>query len=405
MSDSENSLPEFSDDAFSTDEEVAELTKEKPKKVKIDPPLMNRPSTPDEFERYEPVPYQLMAAANDLINGDGFVSLSDPRCILYMKDEPTGKWFEVGKTERIKDTLSPEWVERIDVDFFEGEEDECRVEVYDWNKNATDIKKHTFLGQWNGMFSSIIKGGDFFNKDLPLSNRDNTGPIKKKGDPSTVRLGALPCMGAKVFFKFQFEAVGIDKMSKMGKTDAFLEMAVSGAEEDQWITIHRTEVIKKTVDPQWEKFQLTMNQLASDVLEKKLKISVNHWSKKGTKEVGSCVTTFADLKKQRESGEDIEFVLINQVKKEKDEAKPSKKGPYVNSGIVKLTYLKKKKARARKATRQAAPVAAPAPEDDEGVMTLEIKTPDIEDNGLSEGITADGEPIEDAEEATEEAEE
>ena len=56
----------------------------------------------DEFERYEPVPYQLMAAANDLINGDGFVSLSDPRCILYMKDEPTGKWFEVGKTERIK---------------------------------------------------------------------------------------------------------------------------------------------------------------------------------------------------------------------------------------------------------------------------------------------------------------
>lgn len=88
-------------------------------------------------------------------------------------------------------------------------------------------------------------------------------------------------MGAKVFFKFQFEAVGIDKMSKMGKTDAFLEMAVSGAEEDQWITIHRTEVIKKTVDPQWEKFQLTMNQLASDVLEKKLKISVNHWSKKG----------------------------------------------------------------------------------------------------------------------------
>jgi hypothetical protein len=114
-----------------------------------------------------------------------------------------------------------------------------------------------------------------------ISNRDNTGPIKKKGDPSTVRLGALPCMGAKVFFKFQFEAVGIDKMSKMGKTDAFLEMAVSGAEEDQWITIHRTEVIKKTVDPQWEKFQLTMNQLASDVLEKKLKISVNHWSKKG----------------------------------------------------------------------------------------------------------------------------
>ena len=106
---------------------------------------MNRPTTPDDFERYEPSPFQLVLACKDLPNGDGFRSLSDPRAILYMKDQPTGKWFEVGRTERIKDNLNPEWATRIDVDFFDQEEDDCRVEVYDWNKNYTDLKVVTPL--------------------------------------------------------------------------------------------------------------------------------------------------------------------------------------------------------------------------------------------------------------------
>jgi len=380
MSEDESSLPEFSE---SEDEEVAELTEEKekkPKKVKEDPPLMNRPTTPDDFERFEAYPYQVIVSATDLPNGDGFRSLSDPRCIMYMKDEPTGKWFEVGRTERIKDTLNPEWVSRIDVDFFENEDDECRFEIYDWNKNYTDLKKHDFLGQWNGMFKSIIKGGDFFNKELGMSNKTSTGPNKKKG-ASKIKLGALKAEGQKVFFQFKFEAENIDKASKKGKTDAFLEMAVSTENEDEWVTVHRTEVIKKTTDPQWEKFQLTVNQLAGDIADRHLKISVNHWSKKGPKEMGSCVTSFADLKAKKEKGEDIEFIMINEEKKTGKKAES-----YVNSGVVKLVSFKKKKARAKK-PQKAAPVAADEGEAAEGRMTLEVKPEDIEDNGLSEGVS------------------
>ena len=76
----------------------------------------------------------------------------------------------------------------------------------------------------------------------------------------------MPASGRKVFFQFQFEGVNIDKASKSGKTDAYLEMAVSTENPDEFVTIHRTEVIKKTTDPQWEKFQLTINQLKSRFL-------------------------------------------------------------------------------------------------------------------------------------------
>lgn len=130
------------------------------------------------------------------------------------------------------------------------------------------------------MFKSILQGGDFFNRELPMSNKTSTGPNKKKA-ASKIKLGAMPVVGQKIFFQFQFEAENIDKASKFGKTDAFLEMAISTENEDEWITIHRTEVIKKTTNPNWEKFQLTVNQLRADVGERFLKISVNHWSKKG----------------------------------------------------------------------------------------------------------------------------
>jgi len=395
-----DSLPEFSED-----EEVAEITEEiaddgkkkKKEKVKVDPPLMNRPSTPDDWERYEPTPFQLVVACNDLPNGDGFRSLSDPCAILYMKDQPTGKWFEVGRTERIKDNLNPEFAKRIDVDFFDQEEDDCRIEVYDWNKNYTDLKKHTFLGMWSGPFSALCKGGDFFNKELQMMNKDGTGFNKKKA-PSTIRMGALPVSGEKVIFQMQFEAVGIDKASRSGKTDAYMEMAISTDNDDEYITFHRTEVIKKTTDPKWARFQLTANQLSAELADRHLKITVNHWSKKGPKEIGCCTTSFGELRSRKEAGEDIEFVLIN---KEKQTGKKADK--YTNSGTVKLVSLKRKNARVKKQQKERA--VAPAEEAPEtapegpcgGAQTLEI--PELMDNAEP---AAEEEPAE--EEAADEAE-
>ena len=74
--------------------------------------------------------------------------------------------------------------------------------------------------------------------------------------------------------------------------------------------------------------------------DRSLRLTVNHWSKKGPKEIGQCITTFAQLKEMKESGEDVEFVLINEEKKNGKKA-----DTYENSGIVKLVYFKKKKER------------------------------------------------------------
>merc|ERR1712235_126612 len=279
--------------------------KKKKKAPKEDPPLLARPETPDDFERFEAQAYEVTVNCVDLPNADSGIlksSLSDPTCILYMKDEPSGKWFEAGRTEKLKDTLPPEWITRIPVD--------------DFDKNNTDLKKATFLGQYICDFGDIIKGGEKFRQECPMTAQDGETPNKKKGEPSKILIGALPVVNKKVLYTLQFAGNNIDKASKKGLTDAYLEMAASTADdEDAFVTFHRTEVIKKTVNPEWEKFSITVNQISGDNLDRKLRISVNHWSKKGSKLIGSCATTFRELKDRVANGEAIDFVLINEEKK------------------------------------------------------------------------------------------
>ena len=102
---------------------------------------------------------------------------------------------------------------------------------------------------------------------------------------------------------------------------------------------------------QVNQFSKTSNQ---SVCFRHLKITVNHWSKKGPKEIGCCTTSFGELKSRKEAGEDIEFVLIN-----KDKQTGKKADKYTNSGTVKLVSLKRKNARVKKQQKERAVAAAP----------------------------------------------
>ena len=45
------------------------------------------------------------------------LSLSDPICIVYEKAQGSDDWFEIGRTEMIRDSLNPDFEVHIDVDF------------------------------------------------------------------------------------------------------------------------------------------------------------------------------------------------------------------------------------------------------------------------------------------------
>ena len=71
---------------------------------------------------------------------------------------------------RVGDTL-------IKVDYFENEDSSCRFEVYDFNKNSTDLKKATFLGMFKCDFGQIIKGGELFGTENDMLAKDGESKL------------------------------------------------------------------------------------------------------------------------------------------------------------------------------------------------------------------------------------
>ena len=62
------------------------------------------------------VPVKLFIQGRNLKDLDMF-SKSDPVCIVFEKAQESDDWFEIGRTEYIKDNLNPDFQKCIDVDF------------------------------------------------------------------------------------------------------------------------------------------------------------------------------------------------------------------------------------------------------------------------------------------------
>ena len=53
----------------------------------------------------------------NLVQRDRFARSVEPLCILYFKSRGTHQWKEVGRTERLLNTLSPEWSQTMVLDY------------------------------------------------------------------------------------------------------------------------------------------------------------------------------------------------------------------------------------------------------------------------------------------------
>ena len=54
----------------------------------------------------------------NLVQRDRFARSVDPLCILYVKSRGSPQWKEIGRTERLHNTLSPEWSQTMVLDYY-----------------------------------------------------------------------------------------------------------------------------------------------------------------------------------------------------------------------------------------------------------------------------------------------
>ena len=86
------------------------------------------------------------------------MSASDPFLVLW---ELTGKQkTQIGSTELIADSMNPEWVKSIDVDYMFETQQTFLVQIYDADQadKLHDLSKHDFVGQFEFTLSKVVSG-------------------------------------------------------------------------------------------------------------------------------------------------------------------------------------------------------------------------------------------------------
>ena len=267
---------------------------------------------------------ELTISAKQLKDKDVF-SKSDPICVVFEAFHyPNGgglKYEEIGRTEQIKDCLNPEWITKIICNYMFEERQRIKFEVYDIDSDSTELDEHDFLGRAECDLADIV-AAPFSTHALSL----------KSGTGSIIIHAEEINEGQNESIKFCIHGKDLDKKDFFGKSDPFLSFYRPIAEGTKQL-LHRTEVVKKSLNPEWKPFSLSVRALCQGDKNKEFIIECHDYDNDGdTKHdlIGIAKTSVNLL-----ASRDIrEVELINEKKK-------AKKGhKYRNSGILDFKMAK-----------------------------------------------------------------
>lgn len=241
--------------------------------------------------------------AEGLANKD-LLSKSDPVCIVSQK--VNNDWVELDRTEVVKNSVNPDWVKKFVVNYSFEERQPLMFEVYDSDGKSKKFKDSAKLGNVVTTLGQLVNFG--------------TMNVDVKGGKGKLVIRTEELSSNKAIACATFEAKGLDKKDTFGKSDPFF--VVSKEDGAKFLSVYKSEVIKKTLDPKWKGFQIPIRELCNADYERPIKIEVFDWDSKNDFDyIGSFTTKLAALK----SG--CSFNVIN-------EKKAAKSKKYTNSGVL-----------------------------------------------------------------------
>uniref|UniRef100_A0AAR2L3M3 Copine-2 n=1 Tax=Pygocentrus nattereri TaxID=42514 RepID=A0AAR2L3M3_PYGNA len=263
---------------------------------------------------------ELSVSCSNLLDRD-VASKSDPFCVLFQ--EVDGNWVELGRTETAVNNLNPVFGEKFQVDYHFEEVQKLKFAMFDEDKCSSQLYEHDFLGEFVCTLGVIVSNKKL-HRPLTLANGKPAG----KGavtitaqELSDNRIITLSMCGRK-----------LDKKDFFGKSDPYLEFHKQG-EDGKWMLVHRTEVIKNTLDPVWKPFTVPLISLCNGDVDRNIKVLCYDYDNDGGHDfIGEFQTTVTKMSEAQNSVE-VEFECINPKKQKK-------KKNYKNSGIIILKSCK-----------------------------------------------------------------
>lgn len=265
---------------------------------------------------------ELSISCSNLLNKD-VTSKSDPICAVQGYEESSKSWYELGRTERIKNDENPVFSTKISLDYYFEEVQKLRFKVYDVDNASATLKDDDYLGKLKCTLGNIVAAKTF---KQPLFLKE-----KKKAGKSEITIVAEEVSDNNELV-VTVQGKKLDNKDFMGKSDPFLEFWREN-EDGTWSLAHRSDVIKNSLDPVWQPMHIQMQSLCKGDRQRKIKVICKDWDSDGSHDlIGEFFTTVADI---MDKDKPVEFQCINEKKK-------SKKS-YKNSGIITFTSAKVEK--------------------------------------------------------------
>ena len=256
---------------------------------------------------------ELTISCKNLADMDTF-SKSDPFAVLYLQDAKTGSWSYQGRTETIDNTLNPQWAKKFVLNYQFEARQMLKVEVYDSDSDSRRLEDHDHIGSCECSLGEV----------LTAQGKGLTRKLVGEKVDQTITLVAEELLACKEVIKLRLSGKKLDRKDwwGFGSSDPFLTILRAG-EYGQWRVVHRTEVKKGDLNPDWQTLELTVSALCNADYHRPLMLRVEDWNLSGSHKLIGEVETSVDALMQLEAG--TEMPLINPKKK-------NKKKSYRNSG-------------------------------------------------------------------------
>ena len=163
--------------------------------------------------------------------------------------------------EMIQDSLSPSWMKKFVIDYKFEERQMLRFAIYDFDSSSSNLSNHDFLGQIEVSLAEVV------------SNQSKAFKRKLGGKNGTIQIISEEVSNSREEVTCVFHAKDLDKKDFFGKSDPFLEVSRS-TERNQYVVVHRTEVVMNNLNPKWKQFTLPAAALCNGDYLRDLKFSV-----------------------------------------------------------------------------------------------------------------------------------
>ncbi|KAK3736203.1 hypothetical protein QZH41_011890, partial [Actinostola sp. cb2023] len=196
-----------------------------------------------------------------------------------------------GRTETIMNNLNPDFVKTFTIHYFFEEVQKLKFQVYDIDSKSTRLQDHDFIGETECTLGSIVgeNGGRLEKLLLSKEHKKSRGKIIGK-----ILIKVSVCFHQDVV-TIQFRGQKLDKKDFFGKSDPFL-VFYRYNEDSSFTAVHRTEVIKNTLNPTWKEFSIPSRALCNGDYDRAIRVECYDWDRDGGHDlIGIFSTTLREL--------------------------------------------------------------------------------------------------------------